>query len=528
MKYLAILFTLLGFTLQLTHAQTPHAQNAREHFFVSPDSRNAEVLTFLTYTLVVNGEFVTRVGGSGTADWSNTYDIDGQTFRPWGAIHIGNQIALYGNINGGPCNSVVMIDYNGQSQWAKQYSMRIDHMIESINGNIILAATDNGHQHLEYLLVEVDPMNGNLIHHERTGIPDFPHAYGDIKDIAHNGVWYLAIIEASGVTISITSDVNLVPDKVVRHESNQLQQVDIREIKRSVAGDFYVTGLDAGNNQFFCGKMSINQWFTDMRRIKFGNPNYECDLSNNGPISVESPNRRPYYLGGSWGSITLIPNNAAFNFVGIARDRNTGFSKAVLVQYDQGWNLNYSEVFDYGLSVGQPNLVKRYNQQLIMVTTVDNGTSSRLIENRLADDFIGCFSSTEWVEEGELEISNNVIPHTVEEDEFMVEEKDLNYYGNYVLSDAACPSNKRESPIASEMEEEEIRITAYPNPSQGTFTLAGIENTKVEVTDLTGRVIKSFPAHNATEYDVTGLATGTYIIRAERDGGMKHLKVVVL
>lgn len=526
MKHLVTLLALFTLIFQTISAQTPHAQNARDHFPVSPDLRNGEVLTFLTFTMVINGEFVTRINGSGTADWSRTYFVNGQGFRPWGAIEIGNQIAMMGNLtSGGHENFVVMIDYNGQPQWAREYSLDIHQMTKSINGNLLLASTDLGDNYLEYILVEVDPYNGSIIQHERTGIPDFPNSYGNIKDIEHNGVWYLAILEAGGVTLSITSDANLHTDQVHRHESNQLNQVDIREIRRSIQGDFYVTGVDPSNDQYFCGKMSINQWFTDLRRVKLAQGNYSLDMAQGGPVSVESPNRVPYYHGGSWGSITVIPGNAAFSFVGTARDANTGLTQAVLIQYDEYWNLNYSKLYDYGSSIGEPNIVKRYNEQLIMVTPQTISGNIRLTENRLADDLIGCFSSHVSIEERELEITNSQISHTREEDEVSSEQKDPNHSGNFVISSAGCPPNKAN--VTEHSLEGDFQLRAFPNPSSGPFTLEGVAGTDIDIYSLQGKKVRSIPASPSMQVKISGLTRGTYLVRSRRLDNSRALKITV-
>lgn len=525
MKNFILLLTLVFGLLQSSTAQTPQNQFAREHHNISPDSRNGEVLTFLTYTLIMNHELVTRVNASGNIDWTKTFDVDGQTFRPWGAVELGNDIAMIGNC-GGPLNYVIYVDANGQPIWARSYSMVIKKMIVSINGNLLLAGTYLGHHNnMEYILAEIDPYNGSVINTDRTALPDYPGSWGTIKDIDHNGVWYLAIIEAAGDVLSITSDASLVPDKVFRHQSPQLGNFDIRELRRSVQGDFYVTGVDTQNDQFFCGKMSINQWFTDMRRLKISEGSFDYDLALNGPVSVESPNRVPYYHGGSWGSITAIPSNAAFNFTGILRN-SAGYNRAILVQYDQNWTLNYGVLYDYNASVGQPNLVKRWNEQIVMVTTLDNGSSSRLIENRLATDFLGCFSDYVIMEEQGLEIQNEQLDHWVGEDEFTSQTHDLNYYADFPSSDPACPSNKQSEEVFEDAFQGSP-ITAYPNPSQGAFKLSGISGHEIAIYNLQGKLIKSYSAQDAEQILVTGLEPGVYLAKGNKKGKVQTVKVIV-
>lgn len=527
MKHLVLFFTLLTGLLQPVFGQVPHTQNAWEHIPVTPAPNNSEVITFLTYTLIINESKVTRIGGTPSSnDWVKTFYVDGHPFHPRGAVEIGNQIAMVGTVNGGG-NFVLTIDYNGNPQWVRSYPNFIDKMIVSINGNLLLATTYLGANHMEYLLAEIDPYNGDVLHHDRVGVPNFVGVNGTVVDIEHNGVWYLAIIKAAGQMVSITSDAGLVPDKVVHHHSPQLSDFDIREIRRSVQGDFYVTGVDTHNDQFFCGKMSINQWFTDMRRVKIQGATYDYELAGSGPISAESPNRLPYYHGGSWGSITVIPGNAAYSFTGRITDPHTGHRKAVLVQYDELWNLNYGVVYDHGVKTNQSNLVKRWTEQLVLVSTIEDGNTTRLIENRLADDFWGCFSQFVLMDEAGLEIINEEMEQTVEVDEFPATSHDLNEFTNSLSSPRLCGFNKTAQEANSEKGLESHQLKAYPNPSNGNFTLSGIEGMQISIYNLQGKLVQSFPSTDLPQMEITALPSGAYMVKAEKGGKIKTLKAVV-
>lgn len=525
MKHLFTALVLLGLTFPCLNAQTPNGQNAREIFNASPDSRNGDVITFLTFTLILNGEHVTRTNHLGNPDWTRVYDVDGVTFTPWHALEVGTGIVLLGNTGGGYDNCLVKVDYNGNPQWARRYSRRFEDMIVSINGNILLANTQNGRNFMEYSLFEVDPYNGQVMQYSMIEIPDFPNSHGQVKGLAHNGVWYLGIVEASGQTISITNDAQLNPDRVHRHVSGSLGHMDIRDLKRSKKGDFYVLGIDKPNNQLFFGKMSINQWFSDMRTYKLEG-GLDLDLSGNGPLMVESPNWLPTYHGPFPGTITQVPNNQAFTFTAIARDQNSSNDRALLVQYDENWQNNYSQLYTFPDDVGQPNLVKRNNHHVTMVTTVDAGSGNRLFENRVADDFFDCFSTFRNYEEREIEIENPEIDYGFEEDEFTSEEADLNYYTVNSSATPACPNNKAQA-NALDQAVDAFQIVAYPNPSHGDVTLEGLEGARVDIFDLMGRTIRSFPEQGQSALEVTDLPRGTYLVRAIRGNAQRQIKISV-
>lgn len=526
MKHFIMAIALMGLAFSSLNAQTLNTQNVREHVGVSPDSRNADVITFLSFTMVLNGENITRINGSNTADWTKTITLDGSLFRPWGLIDLGWGLAFQGTV-GGEDGHVVVTDYNCNPFWSRRYDMEIDEMILSIQDNILLSTVQQGNNFQEYLLVEIDPGNGQIIRHERTGLIDFPSGQGKVKTLVHNGVWYMAIVDINGAVISITNDVQLIPDQVHIHNSGQLGNMNIRELRRSAQGDFYVTGVDTNNDQFFVGKMSINQFFSNMRTIKFNNPNFEHSLALHGPVSTGSPNRVPIYHGGSWGSITMTPQYEVFNFVGLLQEMNPHFGRALMIQYDVNWNLNYARLYNYNAGVGQPNLVKRYNDQLSMVTTLDNGSSSRLIENRLADDFIGCLSTYTDIEENELEISNEQIPHSIEPGEVASESKDADVNTQSINSIGVCPGNKSGDDALEGGLNGQIAISAFPNPSNGSFTLEGVTDYEISIFDLQGRLLREIPASPARQIELSGFTPGSYLVKARSGNKVQTLKMIV-
>ena len=223
----------------------------------------------------------------------------------------------------------------------------------------------------------------------------------------------------------------------------------------------------------------------------------------------------------------MTPQYDVFNFVGLLRDSNPHFCRAILVQFDVNWNINYIRYYTYPASVGQPNLVKRYNDQLSMVTTLDNGSSSRLIENRLADDFQGCFSTYTDMEENELEISNERISHSIEQGDLNVETKDANVSDLNVTSMDACPSNKSGNDVIAGGLNSNAPIKAFPNPSNGNFSLEGVAEFAISIYDLQGRLLKEIAAGPANQIEVTGFSPGTYLVKASKGSNVQTLKMVV-
>jgi hypothetical protein len=78
-------------------------------------------------------------------------------------------------------------------------------------------------------------------------------------------------------------------------------------------------------------------------------------------------------------------------------------------------------------------------------------------------------------------------------------------------------------------------ISVYPNPNNGTFTLAISENTGdllVEVLDLSGRVVYSAMENNITagyskQVALDGIASGTYMLRLSNASGQRIDKISV-
>lgn len=72
------------------------------------------------------------------------------------------------------------------------------------------------------------------------------------------------------------------------------------------------------------------------------------------------------------------------------------------------------------------------------------------------------------------------------------------------------------------------QVTVYPNPVRNILNLSSEkEITQVSVSSLLGQEVlaKTINANNVT-LDFSNLATGTYLMRVEADGGMKTIKVI--
>lgn len=94
----------------------------------------------------------------------------------------------------------------------------------------------------------------------------------------------------------------------------------------------------------------------------------------------------------------------------------------------------------------------------------------------------------------------------------------------------------RDSETARLASEEATRLSVYPNPNKGAFTLllnGGKSGTaKVEVTDLTGRVVlrKDVTVSGETtecSFDLSGQAAGVYLLRFRQGDFSRQVKVVI-
>lgn len=528
MKHLTLTIGLLLITLSSLFAQTPNVDRVHEHFNVATDLRNGELLTFATYTYIMNGEAVTRVDNAGQIDFSRTYFINGSPFVPWGAMDLGGRIIMEGAVSGSG-EFIVAIDYNGNEQWARAYTEEIDAIGESVNGDILLASVVNGNSGPEYLLAELSWSDGTIVGHTRTRIPAF--SSGGTAKVTHlykNNGGYLALISQGVKTFTLSSDAGLAPQKLVHHSANALTGFEVRELRKGVNGDFYVVGIDEPGNAFFVGQMDVNQHMWQMQRIEVVNGSFDLGMAHNAPVSVESPNRQPYYHGGSWGSVTAIPGNAAFTFVGEVDDQNANREKAMVIQFDEYWNLNYSMLYNFGSNVGHANLIKRHREQITMVTTLGiSGSIPRLLEYRMADDLLGCFSSHQPIETQNISMNRDELPFENSQNEFDDMEVDVNSGPNEFGSAQICPVNKLEE--ASGMELSDAGFVVYPNPSTGTAYLKaeGIAGSAVTVYDITGRVVETFIASGSGADAISGLKPGVYVVSLRTDAEVLTQKLIV-
>jgi len=78
----------------------------------------------------------------------------------------------------------------------------------------------------------------------------------------------------------------------------------------------------------------------------------------------------------------------------------------------------------------------------------------------------------------------------------------------------------------SNTEFEKLGIKLYPNPTKNNFTIEGeIVIEKLAVYNLLGQNIKSFYS-NESNYDISELASGTYIIEVLTDKGTARTKII--
>ncbi len=75
----------------------------------------------------------------------------------------------------------------------------------------------------------------------------------------------------------------------------------------------------------------------------------------------------------------------------------------------------------------------------------------------------------------------------------------------------------------------DAEISVYPNPSDGLFTVSGVEGFNVEVYDVNGKIISQYENISADKLalDLTPFGKGMYLVRIYNDKGVKNIKIVV-
>jgi hypothetical protein len=58
----------------------------------------------------------------------------------------------------------------------------------------------------------------------------------------------------------------------------------------------------------------------------------------------------------------------------------------------------------------------------------------------------------------------------------------------------------------------------YPNPSNGSVSINGIDNAEVIVSDLSGKAFINQSVNNNTSLDLNGLSNGTYLVTIVQNG----------
>lgn len=101
--------------------------------------------------------------------------------------------------------------------------------------------------------------------------------------------------------------------------------------------------------------------------------------------------------------------------------------------------------------------------------------------------------------------------------------------GNYavkITSAAGCLATSACTQLLSNNEFEQLGIKLYPNPIKNIFTIEGeIVIEKLAVYNLLGQKVKVF-AVNESSYDISELASGTYIIEVLTDKGTARTKII--
>jgi hypothetical protein len=72
-------------------------------------------------------------------------------------------------------------------------------------------------------------------------------------------------------------------------------------------------------------------------------------------------------------------------------------------------------------------------------------------------------------------------------------------------------------------------FSVYPNPSQGIFTVSGINaGTVIEITDLSGKQVSRFTATaSRADVDLSASADGVYFIRVINDNSVNTQRILL-
>jgi hypothetical protein len=96
-----------------------------------------------------------------------------------------------------------------------------------------------------------------------------------------------------------------------------------------------------------------------------------------------------------------------------------------------------------------------------------------------------------------------------------------------------CAGAPLAAPLATRAEEAPVfeapRLTVYPNPTSGRFTvaLANLGRVELSVLDVLGReVLRQTAEGPLTSLDLTGQPVGTYFVRAKAEGFVRTVKVM--
>ena len=91
--------------------------------------------------------------------------------------------------------------------------------------------------------------------------------------------------------------------------------------------------------------------------------------------------------------------------------------------------------------------------------------------------------------------------------------------------DGACVSTLTSSEIIVERTD---KVTLYPNPANSVLNISGVNGSEtIQLLDMTGKVLRDVPAKQNTQFDVSRLPNGIYLIRVVSTNGQPTLKKFV-
>jgi hypothetical protein len=157
-------------------------------------------------------------------------------------------------------------------------------------------------------------------------------------------------------------------------------------------------------------------------------------------------------------------------------------------------------------STGEPE----FHHVMMAMMPDGNGTSTEIVAD-VANSFFG---------------SANLITTFIEEFDDLL----LVCWVQDNLTKTILQSESYDLDIATRIKEGKTAdVAIFPNPNNGVFVVNGIQNTKIEVTDISGKIIHDETVfENAKTIDMSGFDNGVYIIKVVRNDNVIAIKKLII